>query len=152
MVKDDCLFCKIALGTIPSSKFWENEDFIAILDIFPNTKGASLIISKEHITSDVFRADQQVLHKAVDAAKIAADMLIKALKPSRVSLVTEGVFVDHLHLKLYPLYEVGAFNNEEPAANEVYFEKFPGYVTTQSGPEWSREELDGLVKQIQILL
>ena len=38
MNKEDCIFCKIARGEIPSNKIWENEKFFAILDIFPNTK------------------------------------------------------------------------------------------------------------------
>ena len=145
MVKKDCLFCKIVRDEISSSKFWENEDFIAILDLFPNTKGASLVIYKQHITSDVFKANFEVVHKALDAAKQTADLLQKALKPSRISLVTEGVFVDHLHLKLFPMYEVDGF---EGGSDKVFFKKFPGYVTTQAGPEWSRVELDELADKI----
>lgn len=168
-----CLFCKICSGQIPSSKFWENDDFIAILDLFPNTKGASLVISKKHVGSDIFKlklkTDFDVVHAALDAAKQAANMLQKTLKPSRVALVSEGVFIDHLHLKLYPLYGVSELidgkgskiSGEEQvgvdgkkrknvgiAKNAVFFEKFPGYVTTQGGPEWNRGELDGLVDKI----
>ena len=145
MVKENCLFCKIVRGEISSSKFWENKDFIAILDLFPNTKGASLVISKQHVTSDVFKANFDVVHKALDAAKQTADLLSKALKRSRVSLVTEGVFVDHLHLKLFPLYGVDEF---EGNGDKVFFEKFPGYVTTQAGPEWDRGKLDELAEEI----
>ena len=50
MQNRECLFCKIINGQIPASKFWEDGNYIAILDINPNTKGATLVISKKHLT------------------------------------------------------------------------------------------------------
>ena len=44
----DCIFCKIAKGEIPSVKIWEDDEFFAILDLFPNTKGMTLVIPKSH--------------------------------------------------------------------------------------------------------
>ena len=38
----DCIFCKIANGEMPSVKIWEDEKFLAILDINPNTEGMTL--------------------------------------------------------------------------------------------------------------
>ncbi|MFA5403361.1 MAG: HIT domain-containing protein, partial [Ignavibacteria bacterium] len=54
MKKEDCIFCKIIAGEIPSYKVYEDEDFIGILDIFPNTKGMTLLIPKEHYDSYAF--------------------------------------------------------------------------------------------------
>lgn len=48
MKKDDCIFCKIAAGEIPSRKIYEDSDLIAIMDLNPTSKGHSLIIPKEH--------------------------------------------------------------------------------------------------------
>ena len=44
---ENCIFCKIANGEIPSAKIWENENFIAILDINPNTKGHDFSFAKK---------------------------------------------------------------------------------------------------------
>lgn len=146
---DDCLFCKIIDQKIPSAKFFDNADFIAILDIFPNTKGQTLVIPKNHTTSNVFEADFELVHKGLDTCKLVANILTKQLNPSRIALVTEGVFVDHLHFKLYPIYSENDFmeheNNSGFEGSPVYFEKFPGYITTKGGPQASQEDLDLLV-------
>ena len=57
MQKLDCLFCKIVAREIPSYKVWENEEFYAFLDLFPNCKGQTLVIPKEHFDSDFFLID-----------------------------------------------------------------------------------------------
>ena len=48
MKKDDCIFCKIANGEIPSATLYEDEEFRIILDLGPATKGHALILPKEH--------------------------------------------------------------------------------------------------------
>ena len=48
MKKEDCIFCKIANGDIPSKTLYEDEDFRVILDLGPATKGHALILPKEH--------------------------------------------------------------------------------------------------------
>ena len=48
MRKDDCIFCKIANGVIPSKALYEDDAFKVILDLSPATKGHALIIPKNH--------------------------------------------------------------------------------------------------------
>ena len=48
MKKEDCIFCKIASGEIPSNTIYENSEFKVIMDIAPASKGHVLIIPKEH--------------------------------------------------------------------------------------------------------
>ena len=48
MKKEDCIFCKIANGQIPSKTIYEDEEFRVILDLGPATKGHALILPKEH--------------------------------------------------------------------------------------------------------
>ena len=59
MKKDDCIFCKIAAGEIPSRKIYEDKDLIAIMDLNPTSKGHSLIIPKEHCTN-IYDIDEEV--------------------------------------------------------------------------------------------
>ena len=51
MQKDDCLFCKIAKGDIPSKKVYEDEEVIAFKDINPAAPVHLLIIPKQHYDS-----------------------------------------------------------------------------------------------------
>ena len=48
MKKDDCIFCRIACGEIPSKTLYEDEQFRVILDLGPATKGHALILPKDH--------------------------------------------------------------------------------------------------------
>jgi histidine triad (HIT) family protein len=57
MKKEDCIFCKIASGEIPSNTIYENSEFKVIMDIAPASKGHVLIIPKEH--SKIFMRSMQ---------------------------------------------------------------------------------------------
>ena len=48
MIDNNCIFCKIAAGDIPSATLYEDDDFRVILDIEPASKGHALILPKEH--------------------------------------------------------------------------------------------------------
>ena len=48
MKNDNCIFCKIAAGEIPSKTLYEDEKFRVILDLGPATRGHALVIPKEH--------------------------------------------------------------------------------------------------------
>ena len=48
MKKDNCIFCKIVAGEIPSRKLYEDDKFIVILDLGPAARGHALVIPKEH--------------------------------------------------------------------------------------------------------
>ena len=45
---DDCLFCKIVAGELPSTRVYEDDRVVAIMDIFPATRGHALVISRAH--------------------------------------------------------------------------------------------------------
>ncbi len=76
----DCIFCKIAKGEIPSVKIWEDDEFFAILDLFPNTKGMTLVIPKSHYDSDVFEMDDEIYQRFLLAVKKVVRVLEKGLK------------------------------------------------------------------------
>lgn len=150
MVKD-CVFCKIIKCEIPAAKIWEDEEFLAILDINPNTKGMTLVLPKEHYPSYVFEMPDDIYQKLWLAAKKAANLLEKALGVSRVALVMEGMGVNHAHIKLYPLHGLTEKFTEMWAKEKVFFEKYPGYLTTQTGPQADFKELSQLAEEIKKL-
>ena len=70
MVKDDCIFCKLANGVIPTASLYEDDDFRVILDAGPATKGHALILPKHHY-ADLCELDETVGAKVLEvAAKI----------------------------------------------------------------------------------
>jgi histidine triad (HIT) family protein len=54
---DNCIFCKIVKGEIPAEIIYESDNFIAIPDAHPKTKGHTLIITKKHFTNIIDMPD-----------------------------------------------------------------------------------------------
>ncbi len=109
MVDNNCIFCKIAAGEIPSTTLYEDEDFRVILDLGPATKGHALLIPKAHY-ADLFAMEDALLAKALVTAKLMASRLKKALKADGFNLVqnngaSAGQTVFHFHMHLIPRYE-----------------------------------------------
>lgn len=109
MKKDDCVFCKIAAGEIPSRKIYEDKDVIAIMDLSPTSKGHSLIIPKEHYTN-IYDIDEDIAAKIMKVAKKLATKMTVALNCDGFNLLqnngaTAGQTMFHFHMHLIPRYE-----------------------------------------------
>ena len=146
---ENCLFCKIASGEIPSYKVWNDEKFFAFLDLFPNIRGQTLVIPKRHMDSDAFKLDEKDLLDLMGAVRKVAKKLETGLDVGRVHMVLEGMGVNHLHAKLYPA--IGINQKEFKAIEAVekrYFDAYPGYISTLMGPKATDEELRKVQKQI----
>lgn len=148
MQKNDCLFCKIVKGEIPSVKIWEDKKHIAILDIFPNTPGMTLIIPRAHHNSYVFDMPEKEYSSLLSSAKVVAKLLDKKLKCPRTAMVMEGMGVNHAHIKLYPMHGVD-INNFILHPEKAFFDKYPGYIITLVGPMADKSELERIAKQIR---
>ncbi len=146
---NNCIFCKIVNKEIPSVKIWEDEKHLAILDKFPNTEGMTLVITKEHFDSDVFELSDEKIKELMIATKKVVKLLKEKLKVKRVAMVCEGMGINHLHIKLYPMHGLKNKFQEMSGGKEMYFEKYPGYVTTEIGPEKSIEELNKIAERIK---
>ncbi len=147
-LKEDCIFCKIIKEEIPSYKVYEDEEFLGILDIFPNTRGMTLLIPKNHYDSYAFETDDDFYARFLLTAKKLGKILDEKLQVQRTALVMEGMGVNHLHIKLYPLHGLGKDFKPIIPEGETYFEKYPGYLTTLLGPKANDEELKKVQKQI----
>ena len=115
MKKDDCIFCKIAAGEIPSRKIYEDSDLIAIMDLNPTSKGHSLIIPKEHCTN-IYDIDEDIAAKVMKTAKKLATKMTVALNCDGFNLLqnngeTAGQTMFHFHMHLIPRYQ-NAKNND----------------------------------------
>ena len=132
MKDPNCIFCKIIDWEIPSVKIREDDDFIAILDAFPNRKWMTLVISKDHYESDLFKMDDDLLAKHIKATKKVVNILKKGLDVDRVWMLVEWLEVDHAHIKLYPFYEW------------MWFQTWVG-----SGPQETLENLQKVAQEIK---
>jgi histidine triad (HIT) family protein len=98
----DCLFCRIAAGTIPAKKVFENQHAVAIQDINPQAPVHVLVIPKKHVASlaETSAGDKELLAHLLEAAReLAVEQ--KLGQGYRVVINTGpngGQTVDHLHL------------------------------------------------------
>lgn len=148
MKKENCIFCMIVEGKIPSIKIWEDDLHIAILDINPNVEGMTLVLTKEHYDSYAFKMKDDEYSNFMIAAKKVSGLLEKGLDVKRVALVMEGLGVDHAHLKLYPIHGLDEEFRETWAKEKIYFDKYLGYISTQLGPQRTPEELKKVAQKI----
>ncbi len=108
MKRENCIFCKIANGEIPSKTLYEDEDFKVILDLGPATKGHALILPKEH-ADNLYELPDEVAAKALVLAKKMACRMTEKLCCDGFNLVQNngeiaGQTVMHFHLHLIPRY------------------------------------------------
>lgn len=133
-MNNDCIFCKIANGEIPSNTLYEDEDFRVILDLGPATKGHALILPKEH-AANLYELPEDIAAKVLPVAKKVAYKMKEKLGCDGLNLVqnngeTAGQTVMHFHMHVIPRYE-----NDGQQINWI-----PGQVTS--------EELEAVAKQI----
>ena len=127
MKDENCIFCKIANGEIPSATLYEDEDFRVILDLGPATKGHALILPKEHY-ANLYEIDEEVAAKAFKLAKKMVTELTEVLGCDGYNVVQNngaaaGQTVFHFHMHLIPRYEddgqtIG-WNPGEPTQEEL---------------------------------
>ena len=103
---DNCIFCKIIAGDIPSSKVYEDEDVLAFLDIMPISKGHTLVVPKAH-SEDLARTEAEIMERLGPALKTVSAAVAAATGAAGVNLVladgeAAGQEVEHLHFHIIP--------------------------------------------------
>src|SRR4030042_4005904 len=106
MSADDCIFCKIVAGQIPSVKVYEDEIIIAFLDIGPISDGHTLVIPKQHCES-FDSCPSELLSKVAARLGKIANAVKKAVHSEGYNLLCNngraaGQFVNHLHFHIIP--------------------------------------------------
>lgn len=109
MENNECIFCKILNGEIPSSKIYEDENVIAFLDLFPVNKGHSLVVPKAHY-ENILDTPPEVLEKIVVAVKKVAQAVLKATESNGFNLGVNngevaGQVVPHVHFHIMPRFK-----------------------------------------------
>ena len=106
---ENCIFCKIANGEIPSATLFEDEEFRVILDLGPATKGHALILPKSH-AANIYELPDDLAARAMLLAKKMAGKMTEALKCDGFNVVQNngeaaGQTVFHFHMHLIPRYQ-----------------------------------------------
>lgn len=114
MVKDDCIFCKIAKGEIPSATIYETSEFKVMLDVAPANKGHALIIPKEHF-DNIFEIDGETAGKLFSLATVVARAIKEETDCDGMNIVQNngevaGQTVNHFHLHLIPRHKDDGIN------------------------------------------
>lgn len=101
---ENCIFCKIIAGDIPASKIYEDEQFIAILDVHPVSKGHLMLIPKEH-HDRIYNVPEELAKAYLPVANKLAKAMKKAFMAQNIVYQVWGEDVLHAHLHLIPRYE-----------------------------------------------
>jgi len=124
------IFERIVDGEIPCHKVWENESFLAFLDIHPVALGHCLVVPKARV-DPVFSMSDEAYSELFMAAKRVAERLKQIITCERVCLAVVGFEVPHAHIHLIPCRTMGDFpwpggkpaeaNELKDLAEKIYF-------------------------------
>lgn len=137
MKHEDCVFCKIINGDIPSAKIYEDENVYAFLDLSQVTKGHTLVIPKKH-TTNIYDTPKEVASELFAQVPLIANAIKETFNPDGLNILNNNEAaanqtVFHLHFHLIPKYK-----------NEQGFE----YNWKSNESKYTPEVLDGVAKQI----
>ena len=109
MKKDDCIFCKLSNGDIPTNALYEDDVVKVIFDLNPASKGHVLILPKNHF-ANLFEIPEDMDAKAFILAKKIAKKMKDVFGCDGVNIVQNngvaaGQTVFHFHIHLIPRYE-----------------------------------------------
>lgn len=109
MKNENCIFCKIAAGDIPSATIYEDDDFRVILDIEPASKGHALILPKEHY-ANLYELSDELAAKALVVAKKVITKMTEIVGCDGYNVLQNngeeaGQTVFHFHMHLIPRYK-----------------------------------------------
>lgn len=117
------IFTKIVNGEIPAYKIAEDDRYLAFLDVFPTTKGHTLVIPKQQIDY-IFDLEDDLYIGLMAFAKKVAAAVEKAVPCKRIGVAVVGLEVPHAHVHLIPINKMQDMNfaNKQKFSNEEFEE------------------------------
>ena len=114
MKDENCIFCKILAGEIPSTAVYEDDDFKAILDVNPAARGHVIILPKNH-AANIYELPDEDASKIMIVAKKIATAIEKAYHCDGVNILQNngeaaGQTVSHLHVHVIPRFKGDTVN------------------------------------------
>ncbi|XP_029595257.1 uncharacterized protein LOC115178287 isoform X4 [Salmo trutta] len=151
------LFSRIVRGEEQHWRVWEDEGHVAFLTPFPNAPGLTVLVPRRPLTSDIFRLEEADYTSLVLATQKVARVLEEGLGAWGVGLIFEGFEIDYAHAKLIPLLSPPSSHQvdggsttttKSPPPQAQFSATYPGFVTSEDGPEASLECLKELQAKI----
>jgi len=107
--QDNCIFCKLVAGEIPSYRVFEDDDVVAFMDISPLSRGHLLVVPRAHHAT-IFDIDPQLYGRVASVAARVAVALREALAPDGLNVMqlngeSANQVVPHLHIHLVPRWD-----------------------------------------------
>ena len=96
---ENCIFCNIVKGEIPCYKIYEDNNFLAFMDVFPRAKGHALVIPKEHYR---WVYDVPNFGEYWEVARKVGMNVQKVVGVEFISFLTMGEEVPHAHIHILP--------------------------------------------------
>ena len=117
------IFTKIVIGEIPCYKIAEDENYLAFLDVNPNTIGHTLCIPKQEINK-IFDMEEDLYLGLMKFSRKVAKAVEKTVPCKRIGLAVVGLEVPHTHVHLIPLHDMDdmRFQRKVSLTNEEFEE------------------------------
>ncbi|XP_028264299.1 uncharacterized protein LOC114437663 isoform X2 [Parambassis ranga] len=145
------LFSRIVRGEEQQWRVWDDKGHVAFLTPFPNSPGFTVLVPRRPLTSDIFRLENEDYEGLVLAARKVSQLLEDGLGAWGTGLIFEGFEIDYAHAKLIPLFVPSSPETEDHTAKSrspQFYPTYPGYVTSEDGPEASPDSLKNIHSQI----
>jgi histidine triad (HIT) family protein len=138
-MSQDCIFCKIVAGELPSTKVYEDEDTVAFMDIGPVVKGHTLVIPKQH-HDPITGTPPEVLQKLIVVVQKIAGAVFTGLGADGINVAQAngrlaGQEIFHIHFHVIPRFEKDGFSRNWT----------PGKYDSQEEMEQVAEKIRGAV-------
>jgi histidine triad (HIT) family protein len=118
-MQEDCVFCKIVKGEIPSKKVFESDSVLAFWDINPAAPIHILVVSKKHVKnlSEAVLADEGLVNDVMlGVTKVADKLQIKdGYRATTNNGESAGQIVPHFHFHV-----LGGWKNKEGVVSEIH--------------------------------
>lgn len=99
---NDCVFCKLASGELPTNKIYEDDKVFAFLDKHPINPGHILVIPKTH-EPDFYNLEDGMYQALMAAVKNLSALVNEKMHPKKVGLIIAGWDVPHTHVHVVPM-------------------------------------------------
>jgi len=135
--EQDCIFCKIVRGEIPSKKVYEDKDTLAFLDINPANPGHTLVVPKKH-SEDLTKSGEEDITKAMHVVKKITATLKEKMNAIGVNVLQNngkpaGQIVAHTHFHVIPRYpnDVVVISYQRVQLSDEQLEEIRGKLSTE---------------------
>lgn len=140
---NQCIFCSIASGTVPSTKINENEKAIAVLEINPISYGHAIIIPKDHISSK-----EQISKETFLLAEEIKKLIKEKINPKDILVKNSNTF-GHEIINILPIYENENLNSPRKKASPEELEELRKQLTKKEikEPKEIKQEIEEINEQ-----